>query len=727
LSSLDTRIKYPFAREWTGLNVGECLGGTFPDTRPEYPDRAITKWQILVSTPVAIEEAISSGLCNVGWKDWSTIIFDEVHHCIKKHPYRRIAFKIRNFGFLPNPQERPRVIGFSATYTYNIDIEKIKSSLEALCDELLISKILISDNEELNKDGYFALGTKAQVIPEEDSFDLTNEVEFEKASKFYDYSENIKKQNEKDKHGRSHELLTIFLERIRDGNASLVGTELMHAIRLMEAEILSPMGIESPVDTREVAMPDWGKWAKTLNVVNASKNAVLEHFYEALRILVVSMEMGFDLAITYLRMAFRMTDGGKPGFGAPRAELFSEEVQVAVHGFWTLANAIPFPRFYCLERLLLDQSERKKENLCGILYVEKRISCHILDYWIRNHPKLKDLITPVPLYSMNSSAAASFTLSKTDIARNLNQFRLKQANLLVSTNVSEEGMDIPQANLVIRFEPMHHSVSLVQSRGRGRQRESDFIVMEERKDRPVARLEEAEQLQNEFARTFTFETFTPPDQLPVPDFPELSPDSRITQSPNASPLRSSGSSVSSASFITSPSSSPNRSLMSSSSNAVSISPSSMMSSLSSVPISSSVKSALYPNLFPPSSPNRSAGSSPTHFDKNNPPVIKGANRKLLSTCADPKAILHDYSFRNAISPPVAYVSTELSKNPSLFHVICKLKTDRANADVVDTEAQSSVKKDAELRAAWCMVKLLITLDLLAIPKATYDDLERKFG
>jgi superfamily II DNA or RNA helicase len=41
-------------------------------------------------------------------------------------------------------------------------------------------------------------------------------------------------------------------------------------------------------------------------------------------------------------------------------------------------------------------------------------------------------------------------------------------NLLITTVVAEEGMDVPAANCVLRFDPMLNAVSLVQGRGRAR-------------------------------------------------------------------------------------------------------------------------------------------------------------------------------------------------------------------------------------------------------------------
>jgi len=68
-------------------------------------------------------------------------------------------------------------------------------------------------------------------------------------------------------------------------------------------------------------------------------------------------------------------------------------------------------------------------------------------------------------------------------------------NLLISTAVAEEGMDVPAANCIIRFDPIQTPVSLIQGRGRARQEDSSFVVMEERQDRTVQKLGQAEHAQ----------------------------------------------------------------------------------------------------------------------------------------------------------------------------------------------------------------------------------------
>ena len=57
----------------------------------------------------------------------------------------------------------------------------------------------------------------------------------------------------------------------------------------------------------------------------------------------------------------------------------------------------------------------------------------------------------------------------------IQQFRKGQLNCLFATTVAEEGLDVPDCNLVVRFDPCTTMIQFIQSRGRARHQNSKFV------------------------------------------------------------------------------------------------------------------------------------------------------------------------------------------------------------------------------------------------------------
>lgn len=71
------------------------------------------------------------------------------------------------------------------------------------------------------------------------------------------------------------------------------------------------------------------------------------------------------------------------------------------------------------------------------------------------------------------------TSSLRDQERIMAKFRDGRINVIFATSVAEEGIDIPQCNLVVRFDLYHTTIQYIQSRGRARVKDSIYAHMVE--------------------------------------------------------------------------------------------------------------------------------------------------------------------------------------------------------------------------------------------------------
>jgi len=82
---------------------------------------------------------------------------------------------------------------------------------------------------------------------------------------------------------------------------------------------------------------------------------------------------------------------------------------------------------------------------------------------------------------MSSNAAKKYTMAELlDLKaqrETLIEFRARRKNLIIATDVLEEGIDVTACNLVVCFDPPPNLKSFIQRRGRARQEKSQFAIM----------------------------------------------------------------------------------------------------------------------------------------------------------------------------------------------------------------------------------------------------------
>lgn len=118
------------------------------------------------------------------------------------------------------------------------------------------------------------------------------------------------------------------------------------------------------------------------------------------------------------------------------------------------------------------------EGLRCVIFVQQRLTTHILEYFLNTSESktLRNLNT-ASIYATTTPATPGLRVTKSQAAERIEAFACGYVKVLLPTSVAEEGMDVPAANCVVRFDEVQTPVSLVQSRGRARQADSSFVLM----------------------------------------------------------------------------------------------------------------------------------------------------------------------------------------------------------------------------------------------------------
>lgn len=119
--------------------------------------------------------------------------------------------------------------------------------------------------------------------------------------------------------------------------------------------------------------------------------------------------------------------------------------------------------------------ERLRRDLASkiIIFATYRDTINVLQKALGNLKESR----PVQFIGQSKRVGEEGLKPKEQIER-LEEFKSGIANVLLSTSVGEEGLDIPSADLVIFYEPVSSETRTIQRRGRtGRHREGEVIVL----------------------------------------------------------------------------------------------------------------------------------------------------------------------------------------------------------------------------------------------------------
>nr|WDW26280.1 dicer-2 [Amrasca biguttula biguttula] len=419
----------------TNYNVGGYSGDMGVDFwKDEAWEEEFNKNQVFVMTCQIYVDLIQKN--RIGLENTCILIFDECHHGVVKHPMRQVMMNFKNVP----PEKWPRVIGLTATLiNKNLKPASICEEIKTL-ENTYIASIQTSLNEEMVKL----------------------------------YSTNPKESKQ------------VFIPNSKEGFCYEVRNRIIDGFK----QFLSGLEIEEPPDCDMSNIPYGSK------PLNPSSSATFnKRFKNLLDDIVVNMDdlgvFGGSMAVlAHLVQLCRM-----------RTTVILETSQLVFQSFSTELVLLRSYIEHNMSRSGLSELEtikayssdkvRKlfrvlkkiKSSDRVIIFVQRRFTAKTLFYVVNAASKVDPDLKEIKCdYMVGFSCANPFKDTRENLMLRkhnnniLKKFNQGLVNVLIASNVVEEGVDIQKCNYVIMLDTIPDFRSYIQSKGRARDKDSHYII-----------------------------------------------------------------------------------------------------------------------------------------------------------------------------------------------------------------------------------------------------------
>ena len=144
--------------------------------------------------------------------------------------------------------------------------------------------------------------------------------------------------------------------------------------------------------------------------------------------------------------------------------------RVRSFAFAAMEKGLEHPKVSETIRIIRDEQKKNPENKT-IIFTQFRDTANIVS---RNLNKLKDVKSKV---FVGQAKKEGIGLSQKEQKKIVDEFKEGKINVLVATSIAEEGLDIPEVNSVIFYEPVSSAIRSIQRRGRTARLSKGKLIM----------------------------------------------------------------------------------------------------------------------------------------------------------------------------------------------------------------------------------------------------------
>ncbi|CAK9295605.1 unnamed protein product [Gordionus sp. m RMFG-2023] len=440
-----------YVREHTDLKVGQFTGSMSVDFwKEDQWESQFRKYEVLVMTAQIFLNILNHGFLKLS--KVNLIVFDECHHAIKNHPYKKIMELVMDETFCES-NHRPHILGLTASVINNkCHYTKVGENVKHL--ELVMNS---SVETSLNYEDIYKYSTKPKEMiyifelkahPFHQWLDkyvislLNSSI---KTLVFYGLKDNLGKEFAADDKEEHRNRLCIHITILKQ----LINIALLYGpwCALMASKILAKDLHKMQARCEELDIKDAFSYiASIVNNIIIKLNHITND--------TLSMKELLLLSTSKLQTLVKILEL----HACDDADEKNNKTE--------------------------NKTKEKKNNFTAIIFVETRFTAIILNLFLNTVAKLSHKLSFIKsgyiighgMQSQKKMCEAAFMLHKSqqDV---LTKFRRGELNILIGTKVIEEGIDIPKCNLVIRFDLPQNFRSYVQSKGRARAENSHFLLM----------------------------------------------------------------------------------------------------------------------------------------------------------------------------------------------------------------------------------------------------------
>ncbi|XP_031480421.1 endoribonuclease Dicer homolog 4 isoform X3 [Nymphaea colorata] len=422
----------------TNFKVGTYFGAQkHLDNHKEW-ESELEKYEVLVMTPEILLRNLHH--CFMRMDTIALLIFDECHHAQKRHPYAQIMKEFYRHDDI----KRPHIFGLTASPvigkggSHQMNYTKCINTLEHLLDAKVYT---VEDKEELE---LLVPSPDVKIYFYDPAVESTCQCTLTLGKKLEEIKEqciaiartstNILKDFQK-KAGsvkRLHDGLLFCLENL----GLYAATQAVRILQSGDSEDLAEI-VEGQTSSCD-----------TVTEIEGTQDG-----YDDNKIADVYLQR----ALSVLLDVTLLEDGDQPEAFLPEVleePFFSNKLLVLI----TILSSYRQDSIKCIVFVNRIITARLLAQIFGRLECAAFWKC---DFLVGYHSGLK-------------------SMSRKKMHGIVDNFRSGKVNLLFATNVAEEGLDIQTCCLIIRFDLPSTVASYIQSRGRARMQESEYLLLVER-------------------------------------------------------------------------------------------------------------------------------------------------------------------------------------------------------------------------------------------------------